>query len=55
MTEPETPRAAQRAHDNAETPEDQYDEERAPAAKQAYDNARKDAEEDDERRRSGES
>lgn len=55
MTEPETARAAQRAHDNAETPEGQYDEARAPAAKQAYDNAQKDADEDDERRRSDES
>jgi hypothetical protein len=41
MTEPEAPRAAQHAHKNAETPEDQYDEERAPAAKQAHDNAQR--------------
>lgn len=41
MTEPEAPRAAQHAHENAETPEDQYDEERAPAAKQAHDNREK--------------
>lgn len=39
MTEPEAPRAAQHAQENAGTPEDQYDEERAPAAKQARDNA----------------
>ncbi|GAA4880249.1 hypothetical protein [Actinomycetospora straminea] len=41
MTEPEAPRAAQRAHENAETPEEEYDEERAPAAKQAHDNREK--------------
>lgn len=41
MTESEETRAAQHAHENAETPEDQYDEERAPAAKQAHDNREK--------------
>jgi hypothetical protein len=39
MTEPEAPRAAQHAQENAKTPEDQYDEERAPAARQARENA----------------
>ena len=52
MTEPEAPRAAQHAHDNARTSEDQYEEERAPAAKQARDKAaeqaRDNAEDDDQ-------
>ncbi|HSK58412.1 MAG TPA: hypothetical protein VK935_05090 [Actinomycetospora sp.] len=48
MTEPEAPRAAQHAHDNARTPEDQYEEERAPAAKQARDNRTRDTAEDDD-------
>ncbi|MDD7968028.1 hypothetical protein [Actinomycetospora lemnae] len=41
MTEPEAPRAAQHAQENAKTPEDEYEEERAPAAKQARDNREK--------------
>jgi hypothetical protein len=48
MTEPEAPRAAQHAHDNARTPQDEYEEERAPAAKQARDEATRDTAEDDD-------
>jgi hypothetical protein len=46
MTEPEAPRAAQHAHDNAATPQDEYEEERAPAAKQARDDRARDTAED---------